>query len=149
MLGPLREALEGAPGRRLADIGGGTGNYSRALRDEGWEPVVVDREPAMLARAAAHASGATVFAYYVVDSERYGVVEFDRSNRVLSIEEKPAKPRSSWAVTGLYFYDAEVVDIAAQLKPSATTTVGVSPSMAEMPSRRGFRARSATAIEVS
>ena len=53
MLGPLRRALAGAPGRRLADIGGGTGNYSRALRDEGWDPLVIDREPAMLARAAA------------------------------------------------------------------------------------------------
>src|SRR6185503_20169075 len=53
VLGPLREALEGAPGRRLVDIGGGTGNYARALRDDGWDPVVVDREPAMLARAAA------------------------------------------------------------------------------------------------
>ena len=53
VLGPLREALAGAPGRRLADIGGGTGNYARALRDEGWDPVVVDREPGMLARAAA------------------------------------------------------------------------------------------------
>jgi demethylmenaquinone methyltransferase/2-methoxy-6-polyprenyl-1,4-benzoquinol methylase len=53
VLGPLREALAGAPGRRLADIGGGTGNYSRALRDEGWDPVVVDRQPEMLARAAA------------------------------------------------------------------------------------------------
>jgi ubiquinone/menaquinone biosynthesis C-methylase UbiE len=53
VLGPLREALDGAPGRRLADIGGGTGNYSRALRDEGWDPVVVDRQPEMLARAAA------------------------------------------------------------------------------------------------
>jgi SAM-dependent methyltransferase len=52
VLGPLREALAGAPGHRLADIGGGTGNYSRALRDEGWDPVVIDREPAMLARAA-------------------------------------------------------------------------------------------------
>jgi demethylmenaquinone methyltransferase/2-methoxy-6-polyprenyl-1,4-benzoquinol methylase len=52
VLGPLREALAGAPGRRLADIGGGTGNYSRALRDEGWDPVVVDRQPEMLARAA-------------------------------------------------------------------------------------------------
>jgi demethylmenaquinone methyltransferase/2-methoxy-6-polyprenyl-1,4-benzoquinol methylase len=52
VVGPLREALAGAPGRRLVDIGGGTGNYARALRDEGWDPVVVDREPAMLARAA-------------------------------------------------------------------------------------------------
>jgi SAM-dependent methyltransferase len=53
VVGPLREALAGAPGRRLADIGGGTGNYAQALRDDGWDPVVVDREPAMLARAAA------------------------------------------------------------------------------------------------
>src|ERR687887_216225 len=53
VLAPLREALAGAPGRRLADIGGGTGNYARALRDEGWDPVVVDRQPEMLARAAA------------------------------------------------------------------------------------------------
>jgi SAM-dependent methyltransferase len=53
VLGPLREALEGAPGRRLVDVGGGTGNYSRALRDEGWDPLVVDREPGMLARAKA------------------------------------------------------------------------------------------------
>jgi ubiquinone/menaquinone biosynthesis C-methylase UbiE len=53
VLGPLREALAGAPGRRLVDIGGGTGNYARALRDEGWEPLVIDREPAMLAQAAA------------------------------------------------------------------------------------------------
>jgi demethylmenaquinone methyltransferase/2-methoxy-6-polyprenyl-1,4-benzoquinol methylase len=53
VLAPLREALEGAPGRRLADVGGGTGNYARALRDEGWDPVVIDREPGMLARAAA------------------------------------------------------------------------------------------------
>jgi SAM-dependent methyltransferase len=53
VLGPLREALEGAPGRRLVDIGGGTGNYSRALRGDGWDPIVVDREPGMLARAAA------------------------------------------------------------------------------------------------
>jgi demethylmenaquinone methyltransferase/2-methoxy-6-polyprenyl-1,4-benzoquinol methylase len=53
VLGPLREALEGAPGRRLADVGGGTGNYARALREAGWDPVVIDREPAMLARAAA------------------------------------------------------------------------------------------------
>jgi SAM-dependent methyltransferase len=53
VLGPLREALNGAPGRRLADVGGGTGNYARALREEGWEPVVIDREPGMLARAAA------------------------------------------------------------------------------------------------
>jgi ubiquinone/menaquinone biosynthesis C-methylase UbiE len=53
VLGPLREALAGTPGRRLADIGGGTGNYSRALREDGWDPVVIDREPAMLARAAA------------------------------------------------------------------------------------------------
>jgi glucose-1-phosphate thymidylyltransferase len=72
----------------------------------------------LVANAAKQDNGSTVFAYHVSDPERYGVVEFDRQNRVLSIEEKPAKPRSSWAVTGLYFYDAQVVDIAARLKPS-------------------------------
>ncbi len=69
--------------------------------------------------AAARPDGATVFAYHVTDPERYGVVAFDADRRALSIEEKPTKPRSNWAVTGLYFYDADVVDIAANLKPSA------------------------------
>ena len=64
-------------------------------------------------------SGATVFAYHVTDPERYGVVEFDKDYKVLSIEEKPSKPRSNYAVTGLYFYDNQVCDIAASIKPSA------------------------------
>ncbi len=64
-------------------------------------------------------SGATVFAYHVTDPERYGVVEFDAGMRAVSIEEKPLKPRSNWAVTGLYFYDGRAVDIARTLKPSA------------------------------
>jgi glucose-1-phosphate thymidylyltransferase len=71
-----------------------------------------------LQRANEQRSGATVFAYHVNDPERYGVVEFDKDYRALSIEEKPQKPRSSYAVTGLYFYDHQVCDIAASIKPS-------------------------------
>jgi len=68
--------------------------------------------------AMQRSSGATVFAYHVNDPERYGVVEFDKQMRARSIEEKPAEPKSNWAVTGLYFYDSDVVDIARDLKPS-------------------------------
>jgi glucose-1-phosphate thymidylyltransferase len=73
----------------------------------------------MLEDSAKLKSGARVFAYQVKDPDRYGVVEFDRQFKALSIEEKPKQPRSNWAVTGLYFYDASVVDIARNLKPSA------------------------------
>jgi glucose-1-phosphate thymidylyltransferase len=73
----------------------------------------------LLATAAARPRGATVFGYWVRDPERYGVVEFDAGYRAVSIEEKPPRPRSSWAVTGLYFYDNDVVDIAREVKPSA------------------------------
>jgi glucose-1-phosphate thymidylyltransferase len=72
----------------------------------------------MVQRAAKQPQGATVFGYYVKDPERYGVVELDASNRAVSLEEKPAKPKSNYAVTGLYFYDKQVLDIAANLKPS-------------------------------
>jgi glucose-1-phosphate thymidylyltransferase len=73
---------------------------------------------AMLGTASARGTGATVFAYHVHDPERYGVVEFDADRRALSIEEKPAAPKSNYAVTGLYFYDEHVADIAATIAPS-------------------------------
>lgn len=76
--------------------------------------------PRLCQEAMVRESGATVFAYYVKDPERYGVVEFDQATRLaLSIEEKPAAPKSNWAVTGLYFYDNDVVDIARSIRPSA------------------------------
>jgi glucose-1-phosphate thymidylyltransferase len=74
--------------------------------------------PELLRTAAARERGATVFAYHVRDPERYGVVELAPDGRALSLEEKPARPRSPWAVTGLYFYDARVLDVAAELQPS-------------------------------
>ncbi|NBQ86689.1 MAG: glucose-1-phosphate thymidylyltransferase [Betaproteobacteria bacterium] len=73
----------------------------------------------LLHEADANTRGATVFAYHVTDPERYGVVAFDARGRATSIEEKPARPQSNYAVTGLYFYDAQVCDIAASVKPSA------------------------------
>ncbi len=75
--------------------------------------------PELLQRATRREHGATVFAYRVRDPERYGVVEFDGKGRALSIEEKPSKPRSNFAVTGLYFYDERVIDVAATIQPSA------------------------------
>jgi glucose-1-phosphate thymidylyltransferase len=73
----------------------------------------------LLKHASARPDGATVFAYHVTDPERYGVVDFDKNKKALSIEEKPQRPKSHYAVTGLYFYDEQVCDIAADIKPSA------------------------------
>jgi glucose-1-phosphate thymidylyltransferase len=73
----------------------------------------------LLGKAARRTHGATVFGYHVTDPERYGVVAFDEAMKAKSIEEKPSAPQSNWAVTGLYFYDGQVVDIAANLEPSA------------------------------
>ncbi|MDN3515640.1 MAG: glucose-1-phosphate thymidylyltransferase RfbA [Candidatus Brocadia sp.] len=72
----------------------------------------------MLKEAVAQNTGATVFGYYVKDPQRYGVIEFDNNNNVVSIEEKPTNPKSNWAVTGLYFYDTTVVEVAKRVKPS-------------------------------
>src|ERR1700733_3338806 len=75
--------------------------------------------PDLLSKAVSRPAGATVFAYHVVDPERYGVVAFDKAGKATSIEEKPKKAKSNFAVTGLYFYDEQVVDFAAQIRPSA------------------------------
>ncbi len=79
----------------------------------------------LLRRAAAQTSGATVFAYPVNDPERYGVVEFDKQRCVISLEEKPVKPKSRYAVTGIYFYDAQAVSVAEALKPSARSELEI------------------------
>jgi len=92
--------------------------------------------------AARRRQGATIFAYHVIDPERYGVVEFDGSMKAITIEEKPAKPRSNWAVTGLYFYDAAVIDIAAALKPSARGELEITDV------NRAYLERGALAVEL-
>jgi glucose-1-phosphate thymidylyltransferase len=82
--------------------------------------------PEILQRARSRKEGATVFAYQVSNPEQYGVVQFDAKDRPISIEEKPRRPKSSWALTGLYFYDAEVIEIARRLKPSARGELEIS-----------------------
>lgn len=94
---------------------------------------------AALGRAAAHRHGATIFGYVVKDPERYGVAEVDSGGRVVSIEEKPAAPRSPYAVTGLYFYDAAVCDIAAELEPSARGEYEITDVNAEYLRRGALR----------
>jgi glucose-1-phosphate thymidylyltransferase len=100
---------------------------------------------AMLRRAAAQTTRATVFAYPVKDPERYGVVEFDAKNQVVSIEEKPVRPKSHFAVTGLYFYNNQVLDIAGNLKPSAQGELVITDVNREY-LRRGQRVRSQSAV---
>ena len=100
-----------------------------------------DLQP-MLQRANARTGGATIFAYPVADPERYGVAEFDRHGRVLSIEEKPSQPKSRYAVTALYFYDNQALDIAAALKPSARGELEITDV------NRAYLARGELAVEV-
>ena len=81
--------------------------------------------PELMAKAAARAKGATIFGYVVSDPERYGVLEMDAAGKVLSIEEKPKQPKSNYAVTGLYFYDNQVVEIAAAIRPSGRSELEI------------------------
>lgn len=89
--------------------------------------------------AAKHESGASVFAYWVRDPHRFGIVEFDKSNQVVSIVEKPSNPKSNWALTGLYFYDSDVVEIAKQVKPSARGEFEITSINEEYLARGGLR----------
>jgi glucose-1-phosphate thymidylyltransferase len=98
--------------------------------------------PAILRRAAHRTDGATIFAYHVRDPERYGVVTFDGEGRAASLEEKPSRPQSSYAVTGLYFYDPEVVEIAAGLKPSARRELEITDV------NRAYLERGALSVEI-
>jgi glucose-1-phosphate thymidylyltransferase len=95
----------------------------------------------MLLRAAGERDGATIFAYAVKDPERYGVISFDEAGKPNLLEEKPAKPKSHWAVTGLYFYDNQVTDIAANLRPSARGELEITDVNRVYLQRGGLRVR--------
>jgi glucose-1-phosphate thymidylyltransferase len=97
--------------------------------------------PKALKQAAQHEHGATIFGYWVRDPQRYGVIEFDDQGNVLSIEEKPQHPKSQYAAVGLYFYDADITDIAAQVKPSARGELEITDVNAEYLKRGKIKAQ--------